>query len=80
MCRQVFRPARRAVVSQILGACTTDKAHRTDAPRDQARVRLLAHAHDAIDALLQQDPKTALDNSAGVANKLLEDNRKKFGG
>ena len=30
--------------------------------------------------LLQQDPKTALDNSAGVANKLLEDNRKKFGG
>lgn len=30
--------------------------------------------------LLQQDPKTALDNAAGVANKLLEENRKKFGG
>jgi multiple sugar transport system substrate-binding protein len=30
--------------------------------------------------LLQQDPKTALDNAAGVADKLLEQNRKKFGG
>jgi multiple sugar transport system substrate-binding protein len=30
--------------------------------------------------LLQQDPKQALDTAAGVANKLLEENRKKFGG
>ena len=30
--------------------------------------------------LLQQEPKQALDASAVVANKLLEDNRKKFGG
>ena len=30
--------------------------------------------------LLQASPKEALDASAGVANKLLEENRKKFGG
>jgi multiple sugar transport system substrate-binding protein len=30
--------------------------------------------------LLQQEPKQALDTAAGVANKLLEANRKKFGG
>jgi len=30
--------------------------------------------------LLQQEPKQALDTAAGVANKLLEENRKKFGG
>ncbi len=30
--------------------------------------------------LLQQEPKQALDASAAVANKLLEENRKKFGG
>ena len=30
--------------------------------------------------LLRQDPKQALDTAAGVANKLLEENRKKFGG
>jgi multiple sugar transport system substrate-binding protein len=30
--------------------------------------------------LLQLDPKAALDQSASLANKLLEDNRKKFGG
>jgi multiple sugar transport system substrate-binding protein len=30
--------------------------------------------------LLQQSPKQALDAAAGVANKLLADNRKKFGG
>jgi multiple sugar transport system substrate-binding protein len=29
--------------------------------------------------LLQQEPKAALDAAAGVANKLLEENRKKFG-
>jgi multiple sugar transport system substrate-binding protein len=30
--------------------------------------------------LLQQEPKQALDTAAAVANKLLEENRKKFGG
>jgi multiple sugar transport system substrate-binding protein len=30
--------------------------------------------------LLQQEPKQALDAAAGVADKLLEENRKKFGG
>ena len=30
--------------------------------------------------LLQQSPKEALDSAVNVANKLLEDNRKKFGG
>jgi multiple sugar transport system substrate-binding protein len=30
--------------------------------------------------LLQKSPKDALDEAAGVANKLLEENRKKFGG
>jgi multiple sugar transport system substrate-binding protein len=30
--------------------------------------------------LLQQEPKQALDAAAGIANKLLEENRKKFGG
>jgi hypothetical protein len=65
------------VLPQVLGARATDEAQRTDSPRDQARVRLLADAHDAIDALLQQmhraKARPELQAQIGVAGEKLRE-------
>ena len=50
--------ARRAMLPQVCRTCATDEAHRADPAGDQTRVRLLAHAHDAIDAFFHEIHRT----------------------